>query len=52
MSEEPPIYKQITHELLFDPLPTDPPAATAGEQDHTDPWHFAGEPAGPPEQPQ
>ncbi|WP_181778936.1 hypothetical protein [Pseudonocardia pini] len=25
-----------------------PPAATAGEQDHSDPWQYAGEPAGAP----
>lgn len=27
----------------------DKPAATAGEEDHSDPWVFAGEDAGPPE---
>lgn len=25
-----------------------PPAATAGEQDHTNPWFYAGEEAEPP----
>jgi hypothetical protein len=33
-----------------DPLavPVNPPAATAGEEDHSDPWAFAGEDADPP----
>ena len=29
----------------------EPPAATAGEQDHTNPWWYAGEDADPPENP-
>ena len=27
---------------------SNPPAETAGEQDHTNPWFYAGEPADPP----
>lgn len=27
---------------------TSPPSKTAGEQDHSDPWQFAGEDAPPP----
>lgn len=31
-----------------DPTAPAPVAVTAGEQDHSDPWVFAGEPADPP----
>lgn len=31
------------------PPPTDPPARTAGQQDHSNPWVWAGSPADPPE---
>lgn len=35
----------VTHPLSDD---DEVPAATAGEQDHSDPWVFAGEDADPP----
>lgn len=30
---------------------TEPVARTAGEQDHTNPWRYAEDPANPPENP-
>jgi hypothetical protein len=30
------------------PPPAEPPARTAGQQDHTDPWAYAGPDADPP----
>lgn len=61
------IYEQLVAERLFDPLTEEPPvgkhydengdgiadhpATTAGEQDHTDPWVYAGDPADPPTNP-
>ena len=47
-----PLYRLISDELLIDPLPPDdPPARTAGEQDHSDPWRYAGGWAPPPGDP-
>lgn len=37
----------VTH-IFNQVAPLDPIAGTAGEQDHTDPWRFAGEDASPP----
>lgn len=31
---------------------TNPPARTAGEEDHTDPWSLAGDDADPPTDPE
>lgn len=36
---------------MSDPIEPDPVAVTAGEEDHSDPWEFAGEDADPPENP-
>lgn len=33
---------------VFKKKEADPVAKTAGEQDHSDPWIYAGEPADPP----
>jgi len=37
------IFNQVT--------PPDPIAVSAGEQDHSDPWRYAGDDAAPPEAP-
>lgn len=47
-----PIYHQLCAEMLVDPLPTDRAAVTAGHQDHSDPWVYAGHEAPPPEDPE
>lgn len=52
--DDTPLYEQIRGELLFDPFPPptgEPRAATAGEQDHTNPWFYAGAWAPPPAEP-
>lgn len=61
-----PLYRQVSDEQLLDPLPREPAmtmlpppappaspraAATAGEQDHSDPWLYAGSVTGPPVNP-
>lgn len=40
----------MTDPTAPDPLaaPVNPPAKSAGEEDHTDPWSLAGEDADPP----